>query len=132
MELVIGKNTRHFCLLPFDRGKMSIHENIEIFHPLDVEEYLSVLKDEFNGHEHPTQPDSFLVGEPELPFYKPKQLEDHVSILSFNKVPLSDFLLEALIGHPELAPDNVIVRWTQEQDLIIETTIGDLRKITGQ
>ena len=111
---------------------MSIHENIEIFHPLDVDEYLRVLKKDFNAHEHPAQPDSFLVGEPGLPFYKPKQMEDHVSVLSFNKVPLSDLLIEALIDHPELVPDEVIIRWTQEQELIVETTMGDLRKIAGQ
>ena len=133
MELVIDKNTRHFCLVPHDKGgEVSIHENIEIFHPLDVDEYLTVLKKEFNAHEHPAQPNSFLIGEPGLPFYKPKQMEGHVSVLGFNKIPLSDLLLEALIKHPELVSEEAIVRWTQEQELIVETTMGDLRKIAGQ
>lgn len=110
---------------------MSIRENIEIFHHFDIEEYLNVLKDEFHAREHPAQPGSFLVEEPGLPFYKPKQMEDHVSILSFNGVPLSETLLQALMEHPEMIPDDMVVRWTQEQDLIMETTIGDLRKLAG-
>ena len=108
---------------------MSIRENIEIFHQFDIETYLSVLENEFGVRSHPAQPGCYLIDEPGLPFCRPQQMEDHVSILGFNKVPLSDTLLQALIEHPEIIPDRAVVRWTQEQELIIETTIGDLRKL---
>ena len=111
---------------------MSIRENIEIYHPIDVDEYLSILQNEFNVRSHPSQPGCFLIGADGLPFYEPRQIEDHVSILGFNAVPLSDDLIQALIDHPEIVGDEVVVRWTQEQDLIVETTIGDLRKIAKQ
>ena len=106
---------------------MSIRENIQFFHHVDIEKYLQVLKTEYSAQEHPTQPNSFLI-ENGPPFYKPQQIEDHVSILGFNNIPLSEHLLQALIDHPELAPDDVIVRWTQEQDLILEATLGELRR----
>ncbi len=48
-----------------------------------------------------------------------------ISILSFNNVPLPDSLIEALVDHPELFPDGILVRWTQEQDLIFEATLGE-------
>ena len=111
---------------------MSIRENIEIYHPIDVDEYLSILRNEFNARNHPSQTGSFLIGKEGLPFYEPRQVGDHISILSFNTVPLSDDLIQALINHPEIVGDEVVVRWTQEQELIVETTIGDLRKIAGK
>ena len=46
---------------------------------------------------------------------------------SFNYVPLPDSLLEALVEHAELFPDDILVRWTQEQDLYFEATLGQLR-----
>ena len=108
---------------------MSVRENIEIFHPLNIDEYLSVLEKDFNAQAHPSQSESFLIGKEGLPFYKPKQNDDHLSVLGFNGVPLSDDLIQALIEHPEIIPDETIVRWTQEQELIVETTIGELRKL---
>ena len=107
---------------------MSIRENIEIYHQLDPEKFLGILKDEYGAREHPAQPESYLIDDPELPFYKPQQLEDHVSILGFTFVPLSNILIQAIIDHAELVPDEVLVRWTQEQELIIEKTIGELRE----
>ena len=45
--------------------------------------------------------------------------------LDFNKIPISYSIVQALIEHRELAPDDVIVRWTQEQELIFESTLGE-------
>ena len=108
---------------------MSLRENIQFFHQLDPDEYLKVLREEFSAHEHPSQSGAFMVDE--LPFYEPRQIEDHISILSFNYAPLSDLLIEALINNPELAPDTTIVHWLQEQDVIMEATLGELRKKFG-
>ncbi len=107
---------------------MSYRENLEVYHPLDVEKYLEVLKTEHGAIEHPAQRGSFLIGEPKLPFYKPQKTEDHAFILGFNWVPLSASLLKALVDHPELAPDETLIRWTEEQELIFEATLGDLRQ----
>lgn len=106
---------------------MSVRENIELFYDLDLEKYQCVLKEEFNAESHPGQVDaSWIDG---LPFYAPKNQGDHISILGFNKIPLPSSLLEALIQHPELAPDHIVVRWTQEQELILKSTLGELREM---
>ena len=107
---------------------MTLRENIQFFHCLDPEEYLEVLKNEYDVRDHPTQPEGFLIDDPGLPFYKPKQIEDHVSVLGFNYVPLSDLLIQALADHPDLVPDDVRVCWMLEQDLILETTMGAIRE----
>lgn len=106
---------------------MSVYENIRFSHHFDGEEYLKILKKEFGAREHPAQADCFLIGNPEIPFYKPRQQADYVSILGFNYAPLSSLLIQAIIDHPELVPDDVFICWTQEQDLIIEKTAGELR-----
>jgi hypothetical protein len=106
---------------------MSVRENIEIFHPLDTKTYLEILKDEYGARDHPSQPDSYLIDNPGTPFYEPKEIDDHVSILGFNYALLSNLLIQAIIGHPELVPDEVLIRWTQEQDLVLENTAGELR-----
>ena len=106
---------------------MSIRENIELFGNLDSTKYLDILNQEFKAQEHPVQDAALLIDG--LPFYEPKDLGDHISILGFNKIPLPYSLLRALIEHPELAPDNPMVRWTQEQELISESTLGGLRKL---
>ena len=106
---------------------MTIRENIQFFHPVGAEKYMNVLKEKHGAQDHPSQPDSCLM-EGEQPFYKPQQFEDHLSILGFNYIPLSEQLILALIKHPELAPDDTFVRWTQEQDLILEATLGKLRQ----
>ena len=105
---------------------MSIRENIELYHTLDLEKYLEILGREWGAEKHPSQAGVLMVDG--LPFYSPKKIEDHISFLGFNKVPLPYPLLQVLIGHPELVPDDVFVRWTQEQELILECTFGELRR----
>lgn len=107
--------------------QMSLRENIQFFHQIDADKYLDVLRVEHNAQDHPSQPGSFLIDETQ-PFYAPQQIEDHLSILGFNYIPLPDQLIQAIIDHPELAPDDTLIRWTQEQDLILEATLGELRK----
>jgi len=106
---------------------MSIRENIQFFHQINPEKYLEVLREEHNAKVHPSQPGSLLIDEAQ-PFYQPQQIEDHLSILGFNYTPLPEQLIQVIIEHPELAPDDTLIRWTQEQDLILETTLGELRK----
>jgi len=106
---------------------MSLRENIQCFYQIDAEKYLKVLKEEHGAQDHPSKPGSLLI-EDDQPFYQPEQIEDRLSILGFNYTPLPNQLIHALVDHPELAPDDTLVRWTQEQDLILETTLGELRK----
>jgi len=105
---------------------MSLRENIQFFHQIDPEKYLDVLREEHSAQDHPSQPGSLLI-EDTHPFYTPQRIDDHLSILGFNYTPLPEQLIQALIDHPELAPDDTLIRWTQEQDLILETTLGELR-----
>src|SRR5688572_8317905 len=107
---------------------MSVRENIELFCNLNLTKYLEVLNQEFEAQTHPTQPDAFIVEG--LPFYRPRDQDDHISILGFNKIPLPYPLLQALIEHPELASDDTVIRWTQEQELIFESTLGELRELS--
>jgi hypothetical protein len=106
-------------------AKMSLKENIQFFHQFDPDAYLTILLGEYAAKEHPSQPDAYLVEE--LPFYKPEQIDDHVSVLSFNYVPLPSILINALVNYPELVPDEVLICWTIEQDLLLETTMGEVR-----
>lgn len=105
---------------------MSYREYLQIFHPLNIEAFLHVLTTEFGAWENPHEPESFVIDDPPLPFYKPKQLEKHVSILGFNKTPLSHLLIVALIDHPEIAPPATIVRWMAEQEIVTWGTLEDL------
>lgn|SRR5574341_122871 len=105
---------------------MSIRENIELFYPLDLEKYLETLRGEYGAQPHPAQPNAYIVED--LPFYVPRNVGDHISILGFNKIPLPYSAIQVLVNHPELVSDDVIVRWTQEQDLILECTLGQLRE----
>jgi hypothetical protein len=105
---------------------MSVRENIQFFHQFDVEAYLAILACEYDAGEHPTQPNAYLIDG--LPFYRPREIEDHVSVLGFNYAPLSDLLIQALISHPELVPDEVLVVWTIEQELFLETTMREVRR----
>ena len=73
---------------------MSVKENIQFFHEFDPNAYLSILLEENAATEHPSQPNAYLIEG--LPFYKPKWIEDHVSVLSFNYAPLPSILIEAL------------------------------------
>jgi len=104
---------------------MTVRENIQIFHQFDVETYLEILKTEQGAKDHPGQPGCYLVDD--LPFYKPKQADEYVFVLGFNCVALPGLLIEALASHPELVPDEVLIRWTIEQDLLLDTTMGEIR-----
>jgi hypothetical protein len=106
---------------------MSIRENIQCFHRVDPNEYLRILIDEYGAQPHPNQENAFLVDG--LPFYSPQQAEEHTFVLGFNFAPLSHTLIQALITHPELVPDNVLIRWTQEQDVVAEGAVEDFRQM---
>ena len=64
--------------------------------------------------------------------YKPKQTDEYVSILGFNLVPLPNVLLDALANHPEMIPDETAIVWTIEQELFLQTTIGEIREKNSQ
>ena len=97
---------------------MGLRENIQVFHPFDIDHYLDILKTEYGAQEHPKQAGTFLIDG--LPFYPPQLAEDHVFILGFNMMPLSHLIIDALAEHPELVSSNTVVRWTHEQELIFE------------
>lgn len=105
---------------------MSIRENIEVYHSLDLDQFLKILKREYGSIEHPSQAGALIVDN--LSFYSPRYSIDHVSILGFNKIPLPYTIIQALVEHQELAPDDAVICWTQEQELILECTLGELRK----
>ncbi len=102
---------------------MGLRENIQIFHPIDIERYLEMLKTAYGAQEHPQQAGAFLIEG--LPFYAPQLAAGYVFVLGFNMLPLSHLIIQALAEHPELIPENVLVRWTQEQELIFEKKIND-------
>ncbi len=104
---------------------MSVRENIELYGLQDAQPLVEVLASEFGAKEHPRQSNACILDY--RPFYTPRSAEDHIFILSFNNSPLPDSLVEALVDHAELFPDNIRIRWTQEQDLILEATLGQLR-----
>ncbi len=110
----------------FSGENMSVRENIQFFHRFDPDAYLNILRDERGAMEHPTQPCAYLLDG--APFYGPKQVEDHVSVLGFNYISLSPILIEALANHPELVPDSVLVCWTMEQELLLKTSMGKVRR----
>src|SRR5512141_1812519 len=104
---------------------MSIRENIELYGLHNPEHDGQTLTEESGATQHPGQADAYLLDG--LPFHAPRLAGDHLSILGFNGVPLPDSLIEALIGHPEIFADDILIRRTQEQDLILEATLGQLR-----
>jgi len=109
-------------------GKMSARENIQFFHVFDVDTYLRILVEEYEAKTHPKQADAYLLEG--LPFYAPRQIGEHVSVLSFNYAPLPSILINALADHPELVPDEIKILWTIEQELCLETTMRELRANT--
>jgi hypothetical protein len=111
---------------------MSSIENIEVFCNIDVDQYLIVLLSEFGAQPNPLQPGTFLIDDPPLPFYQPRQLDNRLSVLGFNYSPLSSLLILALIDHPELAPAETIVRWSAEQEVVAQGTLSDLAKQFGE
>ena len=106
-------------------GEMSIRENIQIYPRIDLDQFLAFLKNELGAVNHPAQTGAYLLDG--LPFYKPERTEDHDFILGFNYAQLPLALIQTLIDHPEIFSDEISIRWTQEQDLILEDTLGDLR-----
>lgn len=104
---------------------MSVREIIWFFKQFDSNAYLDILKNDHGANEHPNQPQTYVVDE--LPFYEPFETEDFVCIVSFNKSPLPQVLIDALINHPELAVDDMTIIWTIEQEILLETTMGELR-----
>ncbi len=102
---------------------MSYRECIQVFHPVEVQAYLKILRSDFGAAAHPNEPRAFLVGQPSLPFHRPRLINDHLSILSFNYWPLSVSLILAFVEHPELAPETTPVRWLAEQDLIVALSL---------
>ncbi len=104
---------------------MSVRENIELYGLEHAEQFVELLSSEIGATKHPRQEDAYVLES--LPFLAPRRMEDHISILSFNNVPLPDSLIEALLDHPEFFPDGILFRWTQEKDLLFEATLGQLR-----
>jgi hypothetical protein len=102
---------------------MGLRENIQLFHPIDIDRYLDFLITEKGAKEHPQQAGAYLIDG--LPFYKPQLAEVYVFILGFNMVPLSSMLIQALADYPDLAPGNTRVLWTLEQDLIMDVLLDD-------
>ncbi len=119
----------YWVIQPVRVDEMSIRENIQFYPGVDVDQYLDVLITDFGADAHPTQPDAFLVDG--LPFHKPQTGKNYIFILGFNYVPLSDVLVQAVIQHPELFPGEIFIQWTQEQELLLETTLKDLRLQVG-
>ncbi len=97
---------------------MSIHENIRIYHQVNLEVYIEILKAEYGAEAYPAEENSFVIEG--LPFYRPQKGEGYIFILGFNMMPLSSLLLQALINHPELAPETTPVQWTAEQEVVVE------------
>ncbi len=105
---------------------MSVKENIQFFYRFNIEAYLILLQEEQCAIQHPSEPGAYIVEN--MPFYQPKQIENHVSVLGFNYFPLSSALITVLATHPEIVPDEVLVCWTAEQDLIWKGTMRKVRK----
>ena len=103
---------------------MGIRENIQLFHPIDIDRYLNILVTEYGAEKHPQQAGAYLIDG--LPFYKPQLAEGYVFILGFNMAPLSSVLIKVLADYPEIAPGNTRVLWIQEQDLIVDTLVDDI------
>ena len=106
---------------------MGLRENIQIFHPVDIELYLEILNSEYGAQEHPQQAGAFLIDG--LPFYAPQLAEGYVFIVGFNMLPLSHLLIRALANHPDIVPESAVVRWTHEQDIILEGKLSVMKNI---
>jgi hypothetical protein len=101
---------------------VSVRENIELYGLADEEEFVKVLSSELSAAKHPNQADSYMLEG--LSFHALKPADDHLSILGFNIAPLHDSLIEAWVDHTELFPNDILIRWTQGQDLIFEVILG--------
>ena len=103
---------------------MSVWENIELQGNFDLVQYHEIVDSEYGTQKHPSQPYAFPVDC--LPYYAPIHSVDHISIREYKKITLPYSLLQALIDHPELVPDDALVYWTIEQELLLEVLIGEL------
>jgi hypothetical protein len=105
---------------------MSSIENIEVLCNVDVDQYVILLLNEFGAQPNPHQKGTFLIDDPPLPFYQPRQLDNRLSVLGFNNAPLSSLLILALIDHPELLSSETTVIWSAEQELVVQGTLSEL------
>lgn len=105
---------------------MSIRQTLQVYHPVDVAQYLDVLLNNYGAMENPYQPNSFLIDNPPLPFYLPQRIEDRLAIVSFSYLPLSAKLVRALHEHTELAPPHTKIAWLEEQDVMVTGTVESL------
>ena len=108
---------------------MGLRENIQLFHLVDIDHYLDILKTEYGAEKHPQQDGAYLIDG--LPFYKPQQTEGYIFILGFNMVPLSLVLIQALADCPDLVPRDTRILWTQEQEQIIDVILADFLSKNG-
>ncbi len=90
--------------------RMSVRENLELYGLQNSTHYVEVLSGEYGATKHPNQENAYVLEH--RPFYAPRHADDHISILSFNNGPLPDSLIEALVDHPEVFPDDIIIRWS--------------------
>lgn len=81
-----------------------------------------MFRSEFGAVKCPTQENAYVLGH--CPFYTPWPVDDHLSLLRFKNLPLPGSLIEALLDHPELSLNDLLIRWTQERDLIFQETLG--------
>jgi hypothetical protein len=104
---------------------MSVREMIRIIHEFDADRYLSILQEEHNATEHPSQPEAFMVDG--LPIYRPGQTDEYVYVVSFNHRILPGVLIDSLANHSELVPDEALIFWSIEQKIFLESTMGEQR-----
>jgi hypothetical protein len=107
---------------------MSVHESLRVYYPVDLNRYLQALIAEFGASPHPSLPGVLLVGLPSLPVFAPRHLDNQLSVLSFNYLPIPHAIIQALVKHPALVPPDTPVRWTLEQDLVFAGTLRQLQK----
>jgi hypothetical protein len=111
---------------------MSVIECLQVFQHVDIPRYLEVLQNEFGARPNPQQADTYLIDDPALPFYQPRQYEKHMSVMSFNYAPLSSLLIVALIDHPELVAPETMVVWSAEQELVAAGTLAEMAQLFDQ
>jgi hypothetical protein len=110
---------------------MTYRECIWVEHEVDVSQYLAILTTEYGAIRNKDAAGSYLIGDPPVPFYEPQLIDGRTAITGFNRIPLSPLLLEALVRHPELAPPDTTVLWTEEQDLVTEGNLEGYQPLFG-
>ena len=108
---------------------MSVRETIRVAYPVNVERYVNVLKAEYGMKENVDEPESYLIGDPPLPFYKPLPMKDRsIAITGFNYKPLSALLVISLANHPDLVSAHSELSWSIEQELLYRGALQDWGK----